>query len=392
MLRIIPLCIIPAMAIGAMAAEAPSPSDLARLLEAEKSFGAEASFEVWLPNASDPVVYDVRLRSVDNGGADSLLGFDYLVDWTLPRPGGESRGFSAYFGGNHYRYRDGRLQEYHFADEPSPFEPGGRRDAGVQRQAQFVDLLPGALAAELRQMQADSSYSYAAGLRDSVVTIRGNRSIAGNEVKSFEYSFRAADGIPLKLDIDTNPGQISEQTMTVKYAYGDVAETVPHSEEELMALYPEEFARYRQSDFRLDKLPGQRMPEFSVQTIDGGRLTHHKADGFESPVVLAVLDSEAGNPAAVLAALRQAIELYPGTVKTLTAFIDNRLESVEGVAGHPLQGETVLYGARSLARDCGVTDTPTLIFVNADGTVSDFIRGVNKSLADEVLEMITNLN
>lgn len=391
LIRYTALCTMLAVAVSAMATEVSTPAGVAEMLETQKEYSADAKFEVWLPNANEPVVYSIRLASVDNGGADSLLPFDYLIDWSLPRPGGESKGFSAYFHGDHYRYRDGRLQEYHYPQNPAPFAPDGRLDKGVQRQSQFVDLLPGALAAELRGMASDSTYSYSIESRGGHVTISGNQSVAGNEVRTFSYTFDEADGRPLRLDIDTNPGQISEQTMTVEYSYDTPASAMPRSEEALIALYPDEFAKYRQSDFRLEKLPGERIPEFSVQTLDGSRLTHHKNDSFDSPLLIAVLDTEAGQPEVVLDEVRKAIELYPASVQLLSAFVDNRVDDVEGVSGHPLQGETVLYGAKSLARDCGVTVTPTLIFVNSDGTVANFIQGMNKKLSDEVLEMIANL-
>ncbi len=391
LIRYTALCTLLAVALQATASDVPTPGEIAARLGGCKSFSADARFEVWLPNAGDPVEYSILLLSSDNGGADTLSGFDYLIDWTLTRAAGESRGFSAYFGGNHYRYRDGRLQEYHYTDNPAPFAPDGDLRKGVQSQAQFVNLLPGALADELRMMESDSSYTYKVSERDGNVTIAGNQSINGNEVRTFKYTFSASDGMPRRLDIDTNPGQISEQSMTVEYTYGCAQHELPHSEDALMKLYPEEFARFRQNDFRLEKLPGQSLPEFSVQAIDGGRMTHHKSDTFDAPVVLLLLDSNAGNPEAVLGAVRNSVELYPGTVQQVTAFVDNRLEDVEGVCGRPLQGERVLYGARALARDCGVTVTPTLIFVSSDGVVENYIQGMNKNLGNEVLEMISNL-
>ncbi|MDE6098665.1 MAG: hypothetical protein K2G24_07235 [Muribaculaceae bacterium] len=391
--RNILLCGMLAVFCPVMATETPTLGELAHKINSldDEKYVSDAVFEVWLPNASNPVVYSVRLAGADNGGADSLLGFDYLIEWKLPHSGGESHGFSSYFRGNHYRYRDGRLQEYHAEDDASPFVPGGDIRRGVHRQAQFVNLLPGSLADELVAMEADSSFRYTIDSRGESVNVSGSQTLAGNEVRTFRYSFNASDGRPMRLDIDTNPGQISEQTMTVEYGAPQGDADVPRTEEALTKIFPEEFARYRQSDFRLEKLPGERLPEFSAQTTGGERFTHHKPDGFDSPVLMLFLDAEAGDPARVLDEVRQAIDMYPGTVRPLIAFVDNRLDAVEGVSGHPLPGETVLYGARSVARDCGVTVTPTLIFVNSDGTVVDFIQGMNKNLVDEVLELISRL-
>ena len=78
-----------------MATETPTLGELAHKINSldDEKYVSDAVFEVWLPNASNPVVYSVRLAGADNGGADSLLGFDYLIEWWLPHSGGESSGF-----------------------------------------------------------------------------------------------------------------------------------------------------------------------------------------------------------------------------------------------------------------------------------------------------------
>ena len=134
---------------------ATSVEDLAVCLEKIDGFSASVRYEVALPMATDDVVYDVEIAS-DCNRSDTLCGMDYLVRWQLPRAESKAEGFLAYFNGHHYRYRDHRLQEYHFEWDSIPFQTAG---GGVQRNGQFVDLLPSSIARELRTMLRDTAFT-----------------------------------------------------------------------------------------------------------------------------------------------------------------------------------------------------------------------------------------
>ena len=115
-------------------------ADIARTLRDLPSYQAEATLSVTLPQTDTDVAYTLGLSSM-SVPADTLAPASYLIDWSLPTPTGVSEGFTAYFDGNLYRYRDSRLQEYHTEWDSIPFRvtaPGG----GVQRSAQFASLLP----------------------------------------------------------------------------------------------------------------------------------------------------------------------------------------------------------------------------------------------------------
>ncbi len=93
-----------------------------------------------MPQLSDDVVYEVALRQIP-APDDKLLPCSYVIDWQLTGRDEPSRGFSAYFSGNHYRYSSRRLQEYHYEADSMAFRPreiGGLKGDGVQRTAQFA--------------------------------------------------------------------------------------------------------------------------------------------------------------------------------------------------------------------------------------------------------------
>lgn len=142
----------------------PGVLSLADRLDSIDNYAATISYAVSLPMADDDVVYTLNVATSRNP-SDHLLGENYLIDWTLPAESGESRGFTAYFDGHHYRYRDHRLQENHYMWDSIPFRTNA---GGIQRNGQFVNLLPFSLSSQLRAMAADSTWtvSLAEGLAE----------------------------------------------------------------------------------------------------------------------------------------------------------------------------------------------------------------------------------
>lgn len=72
----------------------------------------------------DDVDYTLRLRSWE-APTDTLAPCDYLIDWKVATPDGESSGFSAYYDGNVYNFRGDRLLEYHYDRDKNPFQSRG---------------------------------------------------------------------------------------------------------------------------------------------------------------------------------------------------------------------------------------------------------------------------
>ncbi len=365
---------------------------ISRLGEAD-CYHSTVRYAVTLPQAQDDVVYTLQLESQSNRN-DSLAPADYLIDWSVSTGEGTSEGFSAYFDGHHYRFRDERLQEYHMTWDSIPFMPrlnGDNRSLGVQQSAQFVQLLPQFIAKELQRMDADSLYrmniipdTIVGGEKCSVVDVE--MTVVGYVCMESTYVFDAATGMPVSVETESNPGSISEQTILAKYTNREDMPCLPMSEELLVKRYPDVFGRYRQSNFRIENLPGTRLPGFSLPTPTGERYTHRSSDRFASPTVIALMDATAGFTPDIIAALRSAVDRMPVDAGLIFAFTDNRHDDIDSVCPDLRIGETSLMNARSLCRDCGAAALPVVVICKADGTVSDVIIGYNNDLSESVIQ------
>lgn len=372
---------------GVLSAREADLGELADRLDAIERYDGSARYGVLLPSAADDIVYDVKLHSIKTEG-DELSPCDYLIEWTLPTPSGESSGFSAYASKNHFRYRDERLQEYHYDWDSIPFVTGR---GGVQRNAQFAEILPQFLASQLRTIADDQAYSYTfapdtvyGGQRVALIDAVETRN--GYTAREMQFVFDADTALPIKIELENNPGAISEQTVTIEFSNESADVVESFDEDALIDRYPDVFERYRQSNFRVENLPGTLMPTFSLPTTAGRRYTHHKGEKFVSPVIVAVLDPSVGSTEETVGALRSAVGSLPMNVDLIFAFVSNNADQIGETVSEAGVGETVLMTARSLARDCGVTSFPTLIFVDRDGMVKDTHLGFNKDLSNVVIQ------
>lgn len=367
--------------------------DLYRTLSEMTGFNAKANFEVWLPSSAEPVVYKVDLQS-DCAAPDSLSPADYLISWEADAG---RRGFSSYFDGDHFRYRNDKLLEYHAERDIRPFLPDGpgSERRGVQSTAQFADLLPQFIAKAVEEMMTDSTYRYAfhpdtiVGGRKMQVVDGVKLSPIGTEARQFSYVF-FPDGRPAAVDINHNPATISEQTVTVTYSYDDAPRMLAaYSEDALMDAYPEVFEKYRSSTFRADGLAGKPMPSFACRTIDAGRMEHTYGDAMPRPTLFVFIDPGVSTAEETVADVRAAAFQAPVAADIVWVFTDNRPDTVLQLLGTGAAEETALLSAHSLVRDCGITLYPTLITVGADGIVKNVAQGYNQDLRSDVIQNIT---
>lgn len=343
----------------------------------------------------DDVIYAVILNQKARAD-DRLSPCHYLIEWELTGRDEPVKGFSAYYDGHHYRYSGQKLQEYHMEWDSIPFRPsilGGMKGAGVQRTAQFTDLLPAFLAESLKRMATDSRYrmtlhpdTVIGGMRRVVVDAVMN--VNGNTAQECEYVFDSGTLLPVSARLENNPGSISEQTIYVTYkphkAFdGDISEAM------LMELYPEPFERYRTSNFRVENLRGAKLPGFSIPTTTGERYSRNASDAFRAPTILALMNSEQSFSTDMVSALRKAVDALPFGADLIMAFADSHVDGIEQAAGALREGEHLLMSARGLARDCGAASLPTVILVNKDGTVADVIIGYNNDIASDVIQKMT---
>ena len=68
-----------------------------KLLHAE-GYSATATYAVTLPQADDDIVYTIRLQQPSPSS--------YLIDWDVTTPSGPQQGFTSYFDGHFYNFRN----------------------------------------------------------------------------------------------------------------------------------------------------------------------------------------------------------------------------------------------------------------------------------------------
>jgi len=377
---------------GMSAKKFTSASEIADMLNRIENYSAKARFTVSMPQLAEDVVYNVNIAQKDS--PEDPLGCDsYLLDWHLSSHDNDRSGFSAYFEGNHYRHSDERLQEYHLQWDSIPFMPGliGSNAQGVHRTAQFYNMLPQAIAADLHRMLTDSAYTVTlhpdtlvSGMHVVGINIRMVQD--GITAMEAEYLFAPRTYLPLRIHFENNPGSISEQTVYMDYLTSDTNPIDSITEPWLIERYPDVFARFRESNFSIENLPGQRLPAFALPTTTGERYTRRSSDGFRSPTIVALLDATTGFTSDVVAALRQAVDRLPYDADLIMAFTDNVADRVEAIVARPRPGEHLLTSARPLVRDCGAASLPTIILVSPNGTVQNVILGYNNDLASDVIQ------
>ena len=97
-------------------------TEIAGRMSAIDCYKADCTYEVLLASLSQPVTYTVSLES-SAASADTLAPCHYIIRWSLPAAADTTSGFSAYFDGTHFRFRDKRLQEYHSEWSAQSFRP-----------------------------------------------------------------------------------------------------------------------------------------------------------------------------------------------------------------------------------------------------------------------------
>lgn len=346
------------------------------LSEARNTVGS-IDYVVSLPSSIEHVNYKIEYETYNNP-SDTLLSYSYLIEWQ----NSGNNGFSAYFNGHHYRFRDIKLQEYHFQNQPELFI--GKY--AVQNQAQFANILPPSIGKYLSDMQADSSYTYDVNTANDIITVSGVENVRGHAAALFEYAFDSKTLMPLTANITYNPASISEQTVTAYFQNVQTPQSILLDEDMLISKYPDVFDKFRTSNFRVENLVGKRTPAFSAMTKD------HKRYNFDGdtlrgvPTLMVFVDSEIGATRDVIKEIRKSMTLSPQDFNVIYAFKDADAECFVTNFNQVLTNETILVSTKAMARDFGVTATPTLIFCTRNNIIHDVIVGVNKNIASIVIQ------
>lgn len=380
-------------ALSPLCLQARGIADIIEGLAGAASYNASVTYAVTLPSRDDDVVYRLKLSSVATP-ADTLSPCAYLIGWELDTPSGPAEGWTSYFDGNLYRYRDHRLREYHTSWDPAPFRPvsATRRQPGVQESTQFVELLPTYMARELRAMTADTLYTVGEPKEATcdgrpALCVESAMDVRGERVRQVSYWFDKDTCRPLRIDIESNPASITEQTISVRYE--DAApEATPMDEESLIALYPGHFEKYRESNFRIENLRDTPLPTFTLPTATGERYAHQRGDGFRAPTVVALLDPDTSFSADIVRDLRTAVDSSSVPADIIWAVTTTNADRAEELVGQIRPGEHLLLNARSLVRDCGAASLPVVILSGSDGVVKNVLLGYNSDMPAVVLQSI----
>lgn len=371
-----------------------STDDVVKAMRSVPVYEATARFVVSMPQMSDDVVYAMTLRQ-QSQPSDTLLGVDYLVGWkSVSGTAAPIDGFSAYCaGGDHYRYNGHRMHEYHLSADPSAFVPEMGNAKGVHLSAQFVDFLPVVIANSIERMLADSSY-YVAVNADTLVdgrmtdVVRGTLTLSGVTAQEVEYVLDNDTHMPLRVRQENSPGTISEQSVEVVYTPVEAEASAPLTEEVLMELYSDVFANLRRSNFRIQSMPGTRLPGFSLPTATSERYSRGVNDSFRAPTVVALLNAADAMTGPTVDAIRGAAEGSPVAMDILWVISDKDAEAAENAVGAIREGEHLLINGRTLMRDCGAADLPAIIVCDDEGVVRHVIVGFNNNLTSDVIQMV----
>lgn len=369
--------------LGALGADARGLGSVADALEHMPDYAATVTYAVTLPQAEDDVIYTVDLQQP---GSDD----HYLINWSVETPSGPQSGFTAWFDGNFYNFRNRRLQEIHGKWDPSAPENG----RAAQNTVQFASLLPRRMAAELRALTPDR---YDVSVKEDPEEIRVYATRRAGDIADAElcWRFDAATMEPLEFSADYNPGAISGQQ--VKAVYNPAANPLFQpgeklSEEGLRDLYPQAFGQYRESNFAVEQLRGEPLPSFSLPLIGGSeRLSRAEGQQFKVPTAVVIFDPTAALSPQLVSAVRAAIDRLPADADVIWACAHKNPDVAAELLGTLRTGESAVTGAASLATDCGAANLPVVLACDTRGRVSDLVIGLNNQLDVDVIRMFSTM-
>ena len=351
-------------------------ADIISTLTNDSCYTSRVEYEIMMPNADDPVRYDITLVQQSAAG-DSLSPCKYLIVSKPININNSEDSFSAYFDGNFFRYRANRLDEWHYADEPEWF------DTGTQCNEMFTSLLPAFIARNLSSMTDDASFDYNIEQDGDISVIRGEENRNGYLCQSFVYRFNDT-GQPVSLETVNAPDTPTEQTMTARYTYPDNNQFEPLSEDLLSRMFPEAFDKFRKEKFNTKNLIGKPFPTFSSQTLSRERLSHTRGERFGISTLFVILRKDDSR---TIEEIRETVKTAGKKVNLVYVFSENDFECVSQTVGSLTAGEEAIMNAKSLIRDCGIREYPTVILCDSDGIILGCT--LNNDAGNDVIELLT---
>lgn len=362
-----------------------TPTEIAaRLLEVD-CYTADVEYSVLMPNFSDPAEYSIKLTS--ETVTDSLAPCHYIIDWSLLSSTRSLDGFSAFVGDRMVRFREQSIKEYNLHDDAEVFAPGGIPSKGLQNTVQFTELIPQYIALHLQSMERDSSYHYQIAV-GTEVELKGNRIIQGYETIKFQYIFDPKTFMPISVEIENNPDQMGEQSISASYRSTDISNKFNLDYAYLKAQQGQIFDRYGNNKITLENIIGNPFPEITARTIDGERFFRARGQETQRPTIIVFLNSNHLYSGDLIKQLRGATENLSREMDILWAFQDRHADEIATTIGKTEPNETVLLSATNLANECGIgSELPVVVYVNRHGIVTDFSKGINKDSLSGVIQM-----
>lgn len=361
-------------------------------------YQAIADYQVLMSLQND-VKYTISMQS-QAAPADTLAPCSYILSWHTGTDTDSVAGFCAYSNGNMFMFRGDRMAEYHHAQNPAVFQQSGSEAAplpGIQMRGQFSNLLPQFVAKDIENIINDSRYNWAY-IPDTISggnkceMFKAKMTVNDNVCREVTYTFSPLTHMPLFSETENNPGALAEQTIVCRYEYPEnEPECAPITEQRLGVMFPHIFESYRESTFTITNLPSKPMPTFTLPTTTGERHEHLRGHGFAHPTVLVILDAGSGFARQTVDETRKAVASLPRNTDIIWAFVNNNTDDIEAIITRPEVGEHLLQSAKALARDCGATALPAVIFCDTDGIVQNVTVGFNNNFAADVIQKAMNL-
>ena len=333
-----------------------------------RCLAGKVTYEVYLPSQADPVVYTINL--IVGKEKDPYCECSYLIDWTLPRGQNNSYGFNAYDGnGNHFRYRDTRLQEFHVMEDSIPFISSA---GGVARTAQFTELLPIFVNKRIIELINDSTVNYSYNEQNGIFS--GIQQINGYDSFEFTYHFDIETGLPDIFDFIYNPGGISEQTVSAHFDWEKIdIDCVEIDEDFLINNFKDVFEKYRISNFKVENLRGTQIPNFTYRNSENAsRMYHNRGEAdLINLTLIAFVDTEVENTNNYIESIENAIAFSGRPITIIYAFYNENLSNLKDNS----ETRNIIDNPGKLIRNCGINAYPTLLVINKDGNIEDIIVG-----------------
>ncbi|MDE7336218.1 MAG: hypothetical protein K2N10_07925 [Muribaculaceae bacterium] len=345
-------------------------------------YRARVTYSVTLPQAQDDVVYTIDLAQ-DPADPDG-----YLIEWSVMSPSGPVSGFTSWFNGDFYNFRNHRLQELHRQWDPETVSGEG----AAQNSAQFASLLPTRIAAWLRAKRPVVVSGTILDPDNHRLTYHETWQSQGEIGSDIIWVFDSETMRPLLFTADYNPGSVAGQQVVAEYSYPDSLAPLaaPLSESFLHSRFPDAFNKYRESQFAIETMRGLPLPSCPLPRLDGGRLARPASDPFRAPPAIVLFDPESSLAPELISAMRASVDRLPVNAEILWAAVSKNPESAASLLSPLRDGETAITGADPLAADCGVAALPVILVCNPQGSITNLVIGLNQTLQTDVMQMLIN--